>query len=261
MKHPIKTAELLAVQPEVQNPQPAGGGILHIITPVKDSVDLALETAASVLASRCEQPFIYTLYDDFSTPENSARLEAASRQMGFELRHLAEMTDTPSPNYRLILDTARRRALDAGAQLLIVESDVTVAADTVQRLVDGAAARPDCALAAAITTDSEGEANYPYEAWRCRTGVLAERHHLSFCCTLLTRRFLATADFGTLDPKKSWYDVTISHWARQLGFANYLFCDIRVRHRPHGSRPWKQLKYANRFKYYLEKLRHGRDKI
>lgn len=48
---------------------------LHIITPVKDSIDLSLQTIRSVLASQLSVPFVYTVYNDFSTPENRARLE------------------------------------------------------------------------------------------------------------------------------------------------------------------------------------------
>jgi hypothetical protein len=34
-----------------------------------------------------------------------------------------------------------------------------------------------------------------------------------------------------------------------------------VTHRPHASRPWKQLKYKNPLKYYWLKLTKGLDKI
>ena len=51
---------------------------LHIITPVKDSIDTTLETVRAVLDSKLSVPFTYTVYNDFSTPENTARLEAAS---------------------------------------------------------------------------------------------------------------------------------------------------------------------------------------
>ena len=53
---------------------------IHIITPVKDSIELTLQTIESVLASTVQVPIRYTIYNDFSTPENSTRLaEAASR--------------------------------------------------------------------------------------------------------------------------------------------------------------------------------------
>ena len=37
--------------------------------------------------------------------------------------------------------------------------------------------------------------------------------------------------------------------------------DAPVWHRPHGSRPWKQLKYKNPLKYYFLKYWKGLDKI
>ena len=40
---------------------------LHIITPVKDSIDSTLLTVKAVLASRITVPYTYTLYNDFST--------------------------------------------------------------------------------------------------------------------------------------------------------------------------------------------------
>ena len=54
---------------------------LHIITPVKDSIDLSLQTIRSVLASQLSVPFVYTVYNDFSTPENTARLEVFTAEM------------------------------------------------------------------------------------------------------------------------------------------------------------------------------------
>ena len=45
------------------------------------------------------------------------------------------------------------------------------------------------------------------------------------------------------------------------GFHNYLFINLPVLHRPHGSRPWKKLKYTNPLKYYWLKYTKGLDKI
>ena len=72
---------------------------------------------------------------------------------------------------------------------------------------------------------------------------------------------LRSFDFERLDPEKNWYDVFISHEAVRLGFRNLLMLGNPVVHKPHSSRPWKQLKYSNPIKYYLMKLLHGRDKI
>ena len=78
---------------------------LHIITPVKDSIDSTLETVKAILSSDIAVPYTYTIYNDFSTPENTRRLEQASKEMGFKLVNLSDMTTHPSPNYLLVLQT------------------------------------------------------------------------------------------------------------------------------------------------------------
>lgn len=235
---------------------------LHIITPVKDSIDSTLETVEAIMHSELTVPFTYTVYNDFSTEENTRRLEKASREFGFRLINLANITDHPSPNYLLVLQTARREAIEADAGLLIVESDVTVKRNTLQALFDGASERNDCGIAAAVTTDESGAINYPYlHAKGNENRVYAEKKHCSFCCSLLTPALLKAFDFRLLDPSKNWYDVTISHESLKRGFQNYLFTTLPVLHRPHGSRPWKQLKYKNPFKYYWLKYTKGLDKI
>ena len=219
---------------------------LHIITPVKDSIDFTLET----------------VYNDFSTEENTRRLEKASREMGFRLVNLSDLTDHPSPNYLLVLQKTQEEAIAADAGLLIVESDVVVKKDTLQALYDGASSYEKCAIAAAVTTDEKGVINYPYLHALGKEGqVYAEKKHCSFCCSLLTPEFLRAFDFHNLDASKNWFDVTISHEALKLGFRNYLFTTLPVWHRPHGSRPWKQLKYKNPLKYYWLKFTKGLDKI
>lgn len=235
---------------------------LHIITPVKDSIDSTIDTIRAVMASHIDVPFRYTLYNDFSTPENTRRLAEAAREHGAELVNLSDLTDHPSPNYLLVLQRTRREALKAEAGLLIVESDVTVATDTLQGLFDGARQRPDCGIAAAVTTDESGEINYPYLYARGRKkGVMPEKKHCSFCCSLLTPRLLEAFDFDELDASKNWFDVTISHESVKRGLTNYLFTSLPVVHRPHASRPWKQLKYTNPLKYYWLKFTKGLDKI
>jgi hypothetical protein len=87
------------------------------------------------------------------------------------------------------------------------------------------------------------------------------KKHCSFCCSLLKPEFLRKMDFEQLDPTKHWYDVQISHEALNLGFKNYLFANLPAIHRPHQSRPWKQLKYKNPLKYYWIKFTKGFDKI
>lgn len=235
---------------------------LHIITPVKDSIELTIQTIEAILTSDITVPYTYFVYNDFSSEENTARLKEASQKMGFELVNLSDLTDHPSPNYLLILQRAQQKAIEAEAGLLIVESDVVVKKDTLQSLFDGALERTDCGIAASVTVDEKGEINYPYLfAKGNENRIYPEKKHLSFCCSLLSLRFLKAFDFHQLDPKKNWHDVTISHRSLKEGFTNYLFTSLPVWHRPHSSRPWKQLKYTNPLKYYWLKFTKGLDKI
>lgn len=235
---------------------------LHIITPVKDSIDSTLETVKAVLASKISVPYTYTIYNDFSTDENTALLERYSQELGFTLVNLRDLTDHPSPNYLFVLRRCQKQAIEADADMLLVESDVVVAGNTLQGLFDGAAQREDCAIAASVTVDDQGQINYPYGYAKGHEGeVWAVKKHCSFCCSLLTNKFLRAFDFESLDSEKHWFDVTISQTALKIGFKNYLFCNLPVVHRPHASRPWKQLKYKNPLKYYWIKFTKGFDKI
>ena len=235
---------------------------IHIITPVKDSIDSTLDTVRAIMSSDIKVPFTYTIYNDFSTPENTLRLEEASKEYGFQLINLSDLTDHPSPNYLLVLQKTQQEAIEAEAGLLIVESDVTVQPNTLQSLFDGAIERKDCGMAAAITTDESGAINFPYLYAKGRKPkVYDEKKRFSFCCTLLTLEYLKAFDFHQLDASKNWFDVTISHESLNKGFHNYLFINLPVLHRPHGSRPWKQLKYTNPLKYYWLKFTKGLDKI
>ena len=121
------------------SPESNIGKCLHIITPVKDSIELTLRTVRSVLDSKIGIPFTYTVYNDFSTPENTALLEKAAAELGFALVNLSDVTDTPSPNYRLTLRMTLRKALEAEASLAIVESDVVIGEKIMQKLQIGRA--------------------------------------------------------------------------------------------------------------------------
>ena len=59
---------------------------IHIITPVKDSIELTLQTVEAIVASDFQMPFTYTVYNDFSTEENTAKLQDLS------LIHISEPT-------------------------------------------------------------------------------------------------------------------------------------------------------------------------
>ncbi|MCQ2153411.1 MAG: glycosyltransferase family 2 protein [Bacteroidales bacterium] len=235
---------------------------LNIITPVKDSIALSELTIRSILTSELPIPFTYTVYNDNSTPENTSRLHNLSEELGFSLVDVSVHTEHPSPNYLWVLREAQRVSLARDYALLIVESDVKVKPDTLRRLYEEALLRDDCGIAAAVTVDEQGHTNYPYEqARKYPTGAVRVKRHLSFCCSLLKPAFLRSYDFRRLNPKKAWFDVDISRQSSKNGFANYLFTDLTVLHHPHGSRPWKLLKYRHPLKYYWRKFTGGLDKI
>lgn len=235
---------------------------LYVITPVKDSIESTLKTIDSVMASKLDVPFTYTIFNDFSTMENTRILSKKSLEMGFDLVNLQDLTTHPSPNYLMVLQMAQQEALKRDAALVIVESDVIVTPHTLQGLFWGALEQENAGICASVTVDDGGMINYPYKgAAKGPVGVYATRHHCSFCCSLLTRNLLEKFDFRSLDPTKNWYDVTISHESLNLGLCNYLFVCLPVIHRPHSSRPWKLLKYKNPLKYYFLKFTKGLDKI
>lgn len=240
---------------------------IHIITPVKDSFDSTLKTVRAVQASILDVPYTYTIYNDFSTPENTQRLAEASRELGFQLVNLSDLTDHPSPNYLLVLQRERHDCLAEDAALVIVESDVVVRPDTIQGLWNATQKHEDAGIVASVTVDEGEQINYPYEyvkKWskeEREKGCVPTRRHCSFCCSLLTPELLSRVDFDTLDQSKNWFDVTISHRSLEQNLSNYVLTSHPVLHRPHGSRPWKQLKYTNPLKYYWRKLTKGFDKI
>lgn len=229
--------------------------MVHIIMPVKDSLQTAEKAIHAIIASG----HTLCVYDDFSEPDNAAHLDQLHDELGIEVVHLSERTEHPSPNYRLVLIDAQRECLRRGTHLIIVESDVTVQQDTMKRLEK--AVQNGVGLVAAVTTDEQGQINFPYEYARSYREDGVCRKRLSFCCTLLTNALLQAYDFAQLDESKNWYDVTISHMAQKLGFENILQISNPVLHQPHSSRPWKRLKYTNPLLYYWRKLTQGRDKI
>ena len=229
--------------------------IVHIIMPVKDSMQTAEQAIRAIVASG----YTLTVYDDNSMPETASRLDTLQQETGINVVHIASHTDHPSPNYRWVLQQAQRTCLAANRHLLIIESDVIVQPDTIRRLCEAVQAR--VGLIAAVTHDEAGQVNFPYEYARHIHHDGPCKKRLSFCCTLLTNELLRAYDFASLDPTKNWYDVHISHMARQLGFENLLLVSTPVLHKPHSSRPWKQLKYTNPLLYYWRKITQRRDKI
>lgn len=232
---------------------------LLIITPVKDSVAIAIEAITRVCESKKDSH--YRVYNDYSLPESRTVLEHGSI-IGYELINIEEFVDTPSPNYRFTLIDAQKAAIEFNAHLLIVESDVLVQPKTIDRLMELAEKEERCGMVAAITTDESGTINFPYlHIGQNVQGVVETRHRVSFCCSLLTNELLNRIDFNTLPQEKNWYDVRISKLSRKKGFRNLIDTDLKVVHIPHSSRPWKNEKYEHPIKYYFHKLTRKRDLI
>lgn len=229
--------------------------------PVKDSIAIA-EKAIRAIA---DSGHTLCVYDDNSLPENALRLDELAKEIGINVVHISELTDHPSPNYRLVLQLAQEQAIVEEKHLVIVESDVIVQPNTFERMADEV--RQGVGMVAAVTVDENGEYNFPYHyvrRWRYRLHSresIDTKKRFSFCCTLLTNELLQKADFQQLDPTKNWYDVTISHWSIQLGLHNILMLGNPVVHFPHASRPWKRLKYTNPLLYYWRKFTLKKDRI
>ena len=231
-----------------------------VITPVKDSLKTTIETIKSIHQS--EGLFLYHIYNDFSTEETTRHLEGIQVLYNFKLINLSEITNTPSPNYRLVLRLAQQKALELKIPLIIVESDVEVNSGTFRELIQRSNDLNSCGMLATVTIDRDGKINFPYLNFRStKKEVIKTRHSLSFCCTLLTTALLNEYDFNSLSAEKHWYDVSISRKSIQLGLNNYLILSNGVLHKPHSSRPWKQLKYQNPIKYYYFKLIKRLDRI
>ncbi len=233
---------------------------LIIITPVKDSLHTVGETIEAVHRSTVSYP--YFIFNDYSGPETKDFLETNQQKLGFTLVNLEDLTTHPSPNYRLTLQTAQKKALKENAGLLLIESDVVVNPDTIEQLVHHANTLDHCGMIAAITVDHGGKINFPYNHVKDEEpDVIDTTHSLSFCCTLITPEFLKAFDFQNLSEDKDWYDIFISRCSIKMGFHNYLIKALPVLHQPHSSRPWKQLKYTNPLKYYFLKYFKRRDRI
>lgn len=233
-----------------------------VITPVKDALEATLQTAEAIATSRQRLHIDYWMYNDYSSKETEEALEKASDRLEFRLFHLKDLTNTPSPNYKTVLQHAQKAAIAAKLPLLIVESDVTIKPDTISTLLEFSRSHKQVGMVGAITVDEEGKVNFPYLKFkREKRKVISTKRSLSFCCTLLTLDFLEAYSFTNLDASKDWFDTHISKKALELGFKNFVLTSVTVTHRPHGSRPWKMLKYTNPISYYLNKFFKGRDKI
>jgi GT2 family glycosyltransferase len=231
-----------------------------VITPVKDSLDTCKLTVEAIM--QAEGDFEYIVFDDFSQTETKKYLDDQAKKYKFKVVHLEEVTNTPSPNYKLVLQMAQEMALSKGCPLVIIESDVVIEKDTLTRLFNLVKNKTKPGVVGAITIDRSGNYNFPYTFEKDKSNeVLDTSHSLSFCCTLITPEFLKEFNFETLNANKDWFDVFISRKSKKLGYHNYLAKGIEVLHLPHSSRPWKNLKYKNPVLYYLKKLFLKRDRI
>lgn len=231
-----------------------------VITPVKNSIETTLDTAKAIAGSDVKVRHI--IFNDFSSEESKAALEANKSSIGYELIHLEDITDHPSPNYKLVLQTAQTMAKESGLPFLVIESDVVVKPNTIGDLLKFLHSHPQSGLVGSVTVDKNGVVNFPYLKFEeTKESVIKTQRSLSFCCTLFSPKFLEAFNFAGLDEAKDWYDTFISKKAIEFGFENYVLMDLPVWHRPHGSRPWKQLKYTNPLKYYFLKFWKGLDKI
>lgn len=232
-----------------------------VVTPVKDSLETLKQTIRSIASSTARVEHL--IFDDFSTPETRQWMEEHTGEFGYRVIGLENHTTKKSPNYRTILILAREIALQKNANLVIIESDVVVNPNTIQGLNQLSDSFPDAGLIGAITVDKDGKINFPYlyALSDGNVGTYISEHSISFCCTLLTNQFLQQYNFDELPQSLDWFDVPITKKSRALGYSNYLSKELPVLHLPHGSRPWKMLKYKNPVLYYLKKIIFRRDRI
>lgn len=229
---------------------------IHIIMPVKDSIELTLKSITAIL----QAGYTLTVYNDNSSSENTRILYEWSSKWNFTLVDICDITTHPSPNYLTILQLAQKHAIQQKQHLVIIESDVVIGNQTIQQMVDQV--ESGVGMVAAITVDEEGNINFPYQyARRWKKTVHETNKRFSFCCTLLTNEYLNLYSFELLDPDKNWYDVFISHRSIDLGLKNRLMVNNSVTHYPHSSRPWKLLKYTHPLRYYWRKITQKIDKI
>lgn len=231
-----------------------------IITPVKDSLETTKQTIEAIC--NADGNFDYYVFNDFSQAETKNYLIEAQKQFNFQLIHLEDITNTPSPNYKLVLQNAQKIAYDKKCALGIIESDVVIKKDTITNLITILSTQRNPGVVGAITVDSTNNYNFPYNFEKIKSNeIVNTTHSLSFCCTLLSSDFLSQFNFNELADNKDWFDVFISRQSKKLGFNNYLAKGVEVLHQPHSSRPWKNLKYKNPVLYYMKKVFLKRDRI
>ena len=233
-----------------------------IITPVKDSLETLKRTVQAIASANKAGNIEYHIFNDFSQNETREYLEKNKDKFNFHLTNLEEITTSPSPNYKLVLQKAQELALGKNVPLGIIESDVVIKKETLSELIDVLQNSERPGVVGAITVDETGNYNFPYTFEKVKSkDIVATSHSLSFCCTLISKEFLQNFNFTELADNKDWFDVFISRQSLKMGFINYLAKGTEVLHLPHSSRPWKNLKYKNPVLYYIKKLFLKRDRI
>ncbi len=231
-----------------------------IITPVKNSLETTKKTIKAIYQTKGN--FLYFVFNDFSNDETKNYLQENQEKYNYQLINLEDLTQKPSPNYRLVLIEAQKMAIERGLPLIIIESDVIIKDDTIINLLTISKEKGNTGLLAAITIDKNGDYNFPYNFVKNKNNeVIETNRRLSFCCTLLSHPFLQSYNFNNLSEKKDWYDIHISRVSIKNNFTNYIAKGEQVLHLPHSSRPWKLLKYKNPILYYFKKHIFKRDKI
>ena len=148
---------------------------LHIIMPVKDSLEMTERAIRAILNSG----HTLCVYDDNSLIDNAKRLDKLADETKIQVVHISELTDHPSPNYRLVLQLAEQEALATNRHLVIVESDVIIKADTLNKMQEEV--QEGVGMVAAVTVDEEGIYNFPYHyLHRLRYRFLSKRRALAF---------------------------------------------------------------------------------
>ncbi len=231
-----------------------------VVTPVKDSPETTRRTIEAI--SVADGNFEYVVFNDFSSKETRDFLENNQELFRFRLINLEDYIDTPSPNYKTVLEMSQEMALKNSVPLILIESDVIIKKNTITELLRLYSELPNPGSIGAVTVDQEGNHNFPYSYVRKDNASWQKtKRSLSFCCTLISPAFLGSCNFKELSGKKDWYDIHISRQSLHAGFYNYLVKELSVLHLPHSSRPWKQLKYTHPIRYYFYKLTRRRDRI
>ena len=129
---------------------------LHIIMPIKDSINIAEKAIRAIVDSG----YTLCIYDDNSLPQNAQRLDEIAIETNTRIVHISDLTDHPSPNYRLVLQLAQKEALSKHQHVVIIESDVLIQPDTLHRMA--VEVQNGTGMVAAVTVDENGEYNFPY---------------------------------------------------------------------------------------------------